>query len=276
MSESPSEAPAEVQKPDWRLGPIIIERKTSFTALAAFLVAVFAVFSLVRGILFGPELHISGIPHLYVYKQDCYRTTPGRPFLALGVPLHMANIGEKDYSLIVMRIDMTVAFSVVGQDKKYFYRSVDLAKFSRHNALGQYVCPQDNPGSASLIISDLKIDELDSFHDILIAHGKEVRQDVIFLPLVSPSARFRSLQSGEVHENYIWWDEFSRYLEGKDFDLNVGLSFQVGNEGWLPWLAHKLFGNKTLNCKIPFDPVTREILLKRNYVSRQSSCVASA
>ncbi|MCO5163140.1 MAG: hypothetical protein M9939_18555 [Mesorhizobium sp.] len=261
---------------NWRAGPLVIERKTNLTAIAALLISLVTFVITISDHLRGSRIEVAFPSQMATYTMRCFKNDVGYSFLNFAVPVRIVNSSSGNYTVNIESPIITI--NIFGKEYKYRYqRVVQYTQIPGRNP-GDF-CNRDEAksvGDFDFYLNGLGIKNMPLESHPLLEKGKTWERTLLLSPLYIEDC----IDINCERRNYINADDFRKRIEENlkakepiDFDISIRIRYDIDNRGLL-YLIWNLFDSE-MECKQKFDfdrPATQSVFLERGYVTRGLTC----
>lgn len=233
----------------WTAFGFSIERKTSFTSLAAFILSVLSLIYLVYDKLFGAEIAF-GIRSISVVE---HKESSSEPFVDLLLELYMVNTSDRSQKAVLRNVTIDVSIGKKHHSFRpyYFVESTDERGWEKFTY---------SVGASST----LYIRQLSSFYPKSLApftdHLVEIELGNDFQNSNLPGVKLEQVISELKSEPTARFE----------------VTFNIEGEGWLPRAYHLLTGQSRVECTTDFRPGSHKLqkLTSDRWVTPELECEA--
>ena len=254
-------ASSQSEKSSWTIGPISIDKSTSFASLVALLLSIATLIITIKQTALGSQVLVFSPSNVGIYRYDCLAIgdLKRKDVFQILMPLVLNNVGEKDTASIIDSVSVSVKIL----NKTYRFEPVYFAKYpdkltpeqlSTVNSSGK-VC--DTEGSSTLAIGkDFYYEVTENFSAVAVEHNKPEKR-----LLILDQAKLKS--GPPVESELLWFDDVfpssitpqmkSAFAGLVDTDIEFLVEWSDYNRTFLKRLSDRVFGRETLACKVRMD-----------------------
>ena len=221
-----------------------IEKSTSFTSLAAFILAIWGAGTATLGFLQGSNPSLLPLQRIMLVRDPCYTD---KPLVNIIVPIAIYNKSAPKYSSIIS--DIRISFSA---DRSYTYDSesyVTLGNATKEK-VGKVGCPKELSNLIYFYEHESQVPTE------VVKGGGALVKNVFFAPLIPKCTNGgRSCYT----RNYLYYSEFVNWLRSgarkeKSLDFSVTAIYGNGTE-------------ETRHCTIPLNADVIGAILKHKHLN---------
>ncbi|MGE0502380.1 MAG: hypothetical protein AB7I79_16300 [Rhizobiaceae bacterium] len=259
---------------DWKLGPFTVERKSNFTALAAFFISLTTFLFVLNEHIRGSDIDVAPPRYMATFVFDCFPEDVGYGVMYFAVPIRMSNRSIGKYTIDIP--NPKVRIHLLDRTYEYRYQRTVEIKTWPGKLTGQY-CRKDvaNAQENDFFVNGLGMNYLAAENFPLLEQGKSWERMVLLTPVYVEDCD----DPGCERKNYINGDGFTEALRANalsskgSFEIGIELEFDISNRG-LFWFVNN-WRQPIVKCTQKFDfetPETQAVFIERQYVTRGLVC----